>query len=754
MQGITAQTMEVPGFVNSRTGSRLVRSDTIPNDNFPATVLITRSSKLHDAFYVAIPASKTPAYKLPNSNATVYKKSEPLLKVTGNILYDVNYRSRIDTPYAENNVYQHTLQTRLDLLYKGQYPFRIYLTTRFSNSSLFRDYTDLNFQFNPSDFKRIVNQKLLNAAQSYLASRSGKLDSLRHLIEAKKLAISSLYRALQKPDLTQKIIEEREKQLFNKPAMQFPSDTSSGMMKITGVAGSEKSKANAEITKYKDSLETGEQKLDSLVAELGQIEKLYNNLRSAEHIDLTELKKQIEGTKNLRALEDKLQQLNLPDTILPKGYKTLYSIQSLRIGRSIADYSELSVKDISITGIQVEYNPRFYYALAVGRVDYRFRDYIVPDNSRSNQYVALVRFGKGTKNGNHIFFTYYTGRRQFFSSSVTTQVNDRVPGYNLGGITIEGVYRISRNVSIIGEIAKSTIPYHSLDSLQRKEWMNSVSKFSDRSNEAYSVKLYSFFPKTLTRINANLRYTGAHFQSFSTFTTGASQLRWMAKLEQPFFKKQLTVTSSIQQNDYNNPFVATAYKSSSLLASIQANLRVKKWPVISAGYYPSYQLIKTGNDHYTESRYYVLNASAGYYYKIKDVQLNSYLVFSRFYNESGDSGFVYYNSKNLLLSHSIFLTGFSTTLNASLSTSTDYNIYSIENNNQVTISKRIAIGGGVKLFRYSLTPSLQWGYNGNVTINIPGLGQLQFLMDRGFIPGLSRQLVENKMGRLTYYKTF
>jgi len=560
MKSVTAQTMEDPGFLKSRTSSRLVISDTIPNDTFPATVLITRNSKLHDAFYIAIPATKTPAYKLPNSNAIVNKKSEPLLKVTGNILYDVNYRSRIDTPYAENNVYQHTLQTRLDLLYKSQYPFRIYLTTRFSNSSLFRDYTDLNFQFNPSDFKRIVSQKLLDAVQSYLASRSGKLDSLRHVIEAKKLAISSLHRALQKPDLIQKIIEEREKELFNKPTMEFPSDTSFEIINITTAVGNEKSKATAEVSKYEDSIQARKEKLDSLLDELEQIEKLYTNLKSAKDLNLNDLKKQIEAAKNGRALQEKLHQLNLPDSILPKGYKTLYSIQSLSIGRSFADYSELSVKGISITGIQAEYNPRFYYALALGRVDYRFRDYIVPNNSSSNQYVALVRFGKGTKNGNHIFFTYYTGRRQFFSSSVTTQIDDRVPGYNLAGITIEGVYQVSRNVSIIGEIAKSTTPYHSLDSLQRKQWMNSVSKFSDRSNEAYSVKLYSFFPKTLTRINANLRYTGAHFQSFSTFTTGASQLRWMAKLEQPFFKKQLTVISSIQQNDYNNPFIATAYK--------------------------------------------------------------------------------------------------------------------------------------------------------------------------------------------------
>jgi hypothetical protein len=65
------------------------------------------------------------------------KPHSRLLKVSGNIFYDVYYRSRIDTPYAERDIYQHTVQTRLDILYKDQYPMRVYLTTRFSNSSLF-----------------------------------------------------------------------------------------------------------------------------------------------------------------------------------------------------------------------------------------------------------------------------------------------------------------------------------------------------------------------------------------------------------------------------------------------------------------------------------------------------------------------------------------------------------------------------------------------------------------------------------------
>lgn len=757
---------------NLETIPKFFLSDTIPKGVVVKTVFIQRVCKMRDVYYLAIPTIETPVQivvaKTVASPTTITSR-EPLLKITGNILYDVNYRSRIDTPYAENDVYQHTIQTRLDLLYKNQYPFRIYLTTRFSNSSLFRDYTDFNFQFSSSDFKRIVRQKLFEAAQQWLTSKTSMLDSLKHLIEAKKLAITSFNQSLQKPDLNQKIVEERERELLDKRIQQ----TSPASLTIEDIKGqfnisekfsfnnklfdSTQSNVNSEVSKYngyKDSITTKKRKLDSLMSELKEIENLYHKLKATEQFNLAELKKQIEGAKDVTVLTEKIHQLNIPDSVLPKGYKTLYSIQSFSVGRSVADYSELSVKNVSITGVQAEFNPRYYYAVAAGKVDYRFRDYIVPNHLHSNQYVALVRFGKGTRNGNHIIFTYYTGKRQFFNSSIASQASGRIPEYNLAGMTIEGFYRINKNISFIGEIAKSTMPYYSLDSLQRKEWMRSVTKFNDRSNEAYSAKLLSYFPKTLTRFSGSLRYVGANFQSFSTFTTGASQLRWLARLEQPFFEKHLTVVSSVQQNDYNNPFVTTAYKSSSLLASFQANLRIKKWPVISLGYYPSYQLIKAGNDHYTESRYYTLMGSAGYFYKISNAQLSSYLVYSRFYNEADDSGFIYYNSKNLLLSQSVNFNRVSLMVNASFSTGTDYNIYTIENNAQFNINKIISVGGGVKMIKYSLLSAMQFGYNTDLTLKIPKLGDIQFIMDKGFIPGINRQLMENNMGRLIYYKTF
>jgi len=738
-------------------------SDTLPGAE-PMDILIQGTSRRYDVLYFVVPAMYvTDTARVVKTSPPVITHT-PLLKVTGNILYDVNYRSRIDTPYAEKDVYQHTLQTRLDLVYKEQYPFRLYVTTRFSNSSLFRKYTDLNFQFSQSDFKRNIKQRMLDAVQSYLASKTDKLDSVKRLMEAKKQAIASLSQSLQMPDLKQKIVEEREKELLKKrteiaqPTVpEKPRFDTSPIDSIQASISNNINKVKDEaitFDRFKDSIESKKQKLDSLSSEIKEIENLYRKLKSAEQLNRAEIKKQIEGAKDVQVLTEKLRQLHIPDTILPKGFKTLYSIQSLSIGRSVADYSELSVKNISITGLQAEYNPHYYYALAVGKVDYRFRDYIVPNRSRASQYLALARFGKGTKNGNHIILTYYTGKRQFFNASIAPQANGKIPEYNLAGVTIEGFYKINKNISVVGEVAKSTVPYYSLDSLQRKEWMSSVSKFNDRSNEAYSVKLFSWFPKTNTRLSGNMRYMGANFQSFSTFTTGASQLMWLARLEQPLFKKQLTIISSFQQNDYNNPFVTTAYKSSSLLASFQANLRIKKWPVMMVGYYPSYQLTKTGDDQYSESRYYTVTGSAGYYYSINNAQLSSYVVYSRFYNEMADSGFVYYNSKNLLLSQSVTFNWFSVMLNASFSTGTDYNIYTIEDNNQFTISKIISAGAGIKLIKYSLLPVLQWGYNANLTLKIPRVGDIQLMMDKGFIPGFNRQLAENRIGRLTYYKTF
>lgn len=699
----------------------------------------------------------------------------PLLKVTGNILYDVNYSSRIDTPYAENNIYQHTLQTRLDFVYRDQYPFKIYLTTRFSNSPLFRKYTDLNFRYTQADFTRLVKNKILAAAESLLASRMKVLDSLRKLIDLEKARALSLKQVLQKPDLSQRMVEDRERTLFGNPGAKKKTDTVWNFGDDEKIVFQKEKFGNfldeeidtstelgkvgnnrelADYSSKKEDFEKNKKKLDSLLTGLEQLEKMYKNLSASQLSSQHDWKKEIEQAGNANELAHTMQQLQLPDSLLPKGYTTLSAVQSFNIGRTVANYSELSVKNVSITGLQVEFNPGYYYAVAVGKVDYRFRDYIVPNEQPSNQYLALVRFGKGMRNGNHVIFTYYTGRRQLYNVSVASQTNVSIPEYQLAGMSLEGYYKINKTTFFVAEVAKSTTPYYSLDSLKRKNWMGTITNFKDRTNEAYSIQVYSFLPKTQTRLIGNVRYFGASFQSFSSFTTGASQMNWKGSLEQPFFKKTLTVISSLQQNGYNDPYVTTAYKSSYVLASFLVNLRIKKWPSFSAGFYPSYQLTKMGENNFTESRYYTMMASSSYYYPIRTVQLSSSVVYTQFYNQASDSGFVYFNSKNLLISHNLTINKWSMLINLSESINTGYSIYSMENNDQFAVNSLLAVGAGIKWIKNSISGNPQWGYSGNLTMRIPKLGDIQLIMDKGYMPGINYQLVENKVGRLTYFKTF
>jgi hypothetical protein len=753
---VRSQEKEADRHLNGTDSSKVIWVNAIPDSSSVKGLLLRSVCKkfsiIYPQYQVVEAIIKAPSQEIVILPTPPPTSRHPLLTVKGNILYDVNYRSRIDTPYAENNIYQHTIQARLDFVYKEQYPFKIYLTTRFSNSNLFRKYTDLSLRYLQSDFSRIVKNKVIAAVETYILSQTRELDSLKRVIDQKKASLLSLDQSLHKTNLTQKLVEERERELLTrnsqKPgASQLLSEAGilepplslSSKYKFLGSSRAdtgttkgnknEESKAN-EYDKIKDSIESKKRRLDSLLAELQQLESLYAKLKAAKQLNLGQSIKEIDAAKDANTLTQRLHELKMPDTLLPKGYKTLYSIQSFSIGRSMANYSELSVKNISITGVQVEYNPRYYYALAAGKVDYMFRDYIVPNAPRSHQYLALARFGKGTRNGNHIIFTYYTGKRQLFNSSIAYQPNNPIPEYNLAGFTIEGLYKLSRNISIIGEVAKSTIPYYSLDSLQRKSWMNSVSWFKERSNEAYSVKLNSYFPKTRTRITGNLKYIGANFQSFSTFTTGASQTQWLARVEQPFFKNKLSIVSSVQQYDYSNPFVATNYKTSAILESIQATLRLRKWPSLSLGYYPSYQLTKINDNSYSESRYYTLVANASYYYKVHSVQLSSYIIYSQFYNQAADSGFVYFNSKNFLVSQSAVVNRLSLLLNASISINTGYNIYTLENNDQFTINKFLTAGGGLKMIRYSLTNYLQWGWSGNFIFRIPKLGDIQLMYDK------------------------
>ena len=700
----------------------------------------------------------------------IVNEHKPLITMHGNVMYDVYYQSNIDTPYVEKDVYQHTLQTSLALTYKDQYPVRVNFTTRMGNSSLFRNLTDFNLQFTNRDFKNLLLQKARNwDAGRY--KQYEQLDKLRAQVADKQQEIKRLRTKNADPSQLQLLIQAREKAYYAhikdslsklnpipaeedidmrigkrglKEHVKWPVD-----IRVPGNTTSEKGKTDTTEQRLKEAYARNEKRIDSLQQKVDSLQALYQQKEKSYGIKRGQLVDVLTRSKNNKELAENLEAMNLPDSVLPEGYKPLLAIRSVGLGRTVVNYSELTAKDISILGVQAEYNPSYYVAFATGRVDYRFRNFIFNEN-RSSQYLNLVRFGTGMKDGNNVIVTYYTGRKQLYNSNTTDPAVSQ-PDQHVMGVSVEGRWQLDANNSITGEAAKSSLP----DYARAEHGLaGSVFQFNNRSNEAYSVKTNSFIPKTGTKVTGLYRMMQANFQSFSLYTTGSSQTSWSVRIDQPFFRERLTVSAAVKKNDFTTLYQESSYHSNTVFKSIQATLRIPKWPVVTIGYFPSSQLTKLSNDKYTENMFYTLVGTVSHFYRYKGIMMNTLLSYTQFYNKQTDSSFLYFNSKNTLLNHTVFLTKF--TLNGALSAALnpEYNLYGADGNVQYKVNKWLELGGGVKYSKQTVYELIQLGYSGNLRVIIPKLGEIALLADKGFVPGAEKRLVSNNTGRLTYTKTF
>jgi hypothetical protein len=659
----------------------------------------------------------------------------PFLQIHGNVMYNLNYYSRIDTPYNEHDIYQHTIQTWLDILVKGQYPVRIFLTNHFSNSSLFRNYSDFNFSYNNSGFNQQLRDQVRREYLQTLPSQK-TLDSLQRILNSDWQKLNGLSGWVRNPALIQKMVEAREAAMRKKPAQ---SDSSSGKT-LPDEADS------ILINKQRDA--------DSLRKEVARIQEMLQALHQRSQTEVGKTTADIQKLDNPAALHKELDALGISDSSLPKGYKTLMAIKSFDLGRTVVNYSELSAKNISVNGVQAEYNPSNYYAVAAGSVDYRFRDFIVQGPGNVHQYLNIYRVGKGLKDGNSVILTYFMGKRQLYNAGTTDTGSTQVPASGLMGLTLQGNYHFTRNILLSGEIAKSSSPSYVNDSTTKGSAGKGLFALNDHSNEAWSVQANAFFPASNTRLKGMYKHLSANYQSFSIFTDGSAQSAWSANVDQLLFKKQLELQVGANTNDFSNPFIGQEYKSTTVFKSIQATFRRRNWPTVSFGYFPSSQLTKTGGSDYVENLFYTMVGNLTHSYVYHHLMMNTTLVYTQFYNRSVDSGFTYFNTRNLMLSQTLFLNKFTFQVSGTAAANQDYQLYTLEGKAQHTFSKVLTLGAGIKYNKQTVYNIEQLGYSAEASLKLNRLGQIQLLADKGFVPGMDKRLVPDNTGRLTYYKTF
>ncbi|WP_298709897.1 hypothetical protein [Chitinophaga sp.] len=403
-------------------------------------------------------------------------------------------------------------------------------------------------------------------------------------------------------------------------------------------------------------------------------------------------------------------------------------------------------------GGNIEVNPSWYAAIGIGAVDYRFRDYLVR-SSGPKQFLQIFRGGYGMKEGSHVYATYYTGRKQAYNFNLDDNPAVQIPDNRLMGVAIEGRWQLGKHYSVTGEIARSSLPQHE----RAKEGSNvagSMMRLNDRSNEAYALSAEGTLPATGTKMSGVVKKMGANFQSFSLYTTGSAQTAWMLRADQPFFRDQLTVSASIRKNLYESMFENAAFLSNTVFKSIQATFRRRNWPSLSLGYFPSSQLIKTGDHSFMENMFYTMVGTAHHFYRMNGVQMNTMLSATRFYNRQSDTAFVYFNSTNLTAQQAVFIGKWHFNGLGSLITNPEYKIYGCEGSALFKAKSWLDVGAGIK-YNYQTTFRIrQLGYSANLRVEVPKVGEIALMADEGFLPGTAKRLVPNKTGRATFTRTF
>jgi hypothetical protein len=429
---------------------------------------------------------------------------------------------------------------------------------------------------------------------------------------------------------------------------------------------------------------------------------------------------------------------------LPDKYKWLMGIRNFSAGKTPVNYSELTAKNISITGVNFEYNSWYYIAVTAGLVDYRFRDFVVNRLNTAPQYLYMLRLGIGRLEKNYLIFSAIRGRKQLYSYAANTAPS---PSITITGFSVEAKWQLHKTTSVVTEVAESLSPDY------RATPPEASGKFSltDNTNKALSVKFRTSLPKTGSVVEGMYKYTGANYQSFSSFQTNAATKSWYLKWEQNFFNRQLRLTGALRSNEFTNPYILQNYKSNTVFKSINAMFRRSKWPVITIGYVPMSQLTAI-DQQVVENRFQTLTASINHFYRLGTQRASSTLVYNKFYNNSSDTGFIYFNSVNLFYAQNFLFKRFSAGIAVSHSASSQYTLNVMDENVYFNL-QRFSVGLGAKINELNRRDTRAGVYvNGNLRLSRKDMIYVSY--DHGYLPGSGRQLVRNDMGNIQYSRTF
>src|SRR5450432_3058422 len=133
--------------------------------------------------------------------------------------------------------------------------------------------------------------------------------------------------------------------------------------------------------------------------------------------------------------------------------------------------------------------------------------------------------------------------------------------------------------------------------------------------------------------------------------------------------------------------------------------------------------------------------------------MNSSIVYTQYFNNSNQTGFIYYNAQSWFFNQSVLIQKFTLGAAATFSHSVGYHLFSTGPFVQWVISNSLSVGGGVKYNNLN-GAEVNFGYNGNANCQVGKWGRFGISYERGYIPSQNDLFFRNNWGRATYSKNF
>jgi hypothetical protein len=662
--------------------------------------------------------------KTPVAGLALSRK--PLVIKNGFISYNYSYRSGMDTPYVASDIQQHLINASAEVTIEEKLPLRIYFAERRSNLPYIRNYTDLRIDFDSREFRRIQNASL----QNYFNKAIDQIrdSSLPANIDYNKLRFGALSNWLHSGLVIKKLLRCKENLIYSD---ELKGDSA----RRDTVLKSSKEFIQFYEGKQKQAAQVGK-KVDSLEHQYWILNKRIQQLRNM-------FSQSSNSAEGIRQIKDSLQSLGVREENPGKFNSALLGIRSLSIGRTTPALSNLTVNQVNVRGLNVDYEQRNVIAgMTAGLVDYNNRDFF-QSNQSSKQYVVAGKLGYGKMSGNHLMIIGYTGQKQIFISQFPSNTSP------VSGLSLVGQWVFGRNHRLIAEMAQSAVASGAAiaaDSGKKHLF------WQDNSARAWSLQWHSYIPETKTTLEGMYQHTGINFQSFTAYKVNASVDAWNLRADQYLWKGLLHVTAAVRKNDYNNPLVLQNYNSNTIFTTLTATLHKRFWPTLSVGYIPSSQFSVINGLTY-ESRYQSFNVTANHFYKIGTANANTTIMYNRFFNDSRDSGFVYYNARNLYWYQTIQFTAFTANLSFSHTQNSQYLLDIMEAGLDRSFKRMGNIGFGIKLNHLN-TEENKIGYYINGRINVPNLGTLNIWGEKSFLPGAANTLLKNEFVNVGFSRYF